>query len=304
MADTTRSEPTNAGFRRAISNVRVGRRKRWTVRKLARSSIAHVVLICLSVLFALPFVWLVSTSLKPTDQLFVLPPEWIPHPFKWSNYPNATTYIPYFLYFRNSLYITGFNVVATLISCSLVAYGFGRIRWPGRNALFVVLLATLMIPTEVLLIPQFILFHYIGWVNSFNPLTWPALTGSPVYIFLLRQFYLTISQEISSAAKIDGASEFMIYWRIILPLSKPALTAVAILTFVSQWNSFLGPLIYLNDQSLYPLALGMYGFFSAHGAEWGLLMAAATIMVLPVIILFFLSQRTFIEGITLTGMKG
>lgn len=283
--------------------VRPGRR-RSRVRGWVRSSTTHATLIVLAIAFIVPFIWLVSTSLKADSQLFKYPPQWIPNPIKWSNYSRAVNYIPYFLYFGNSLYVAIFNVVATVLSCSLIAYGFARINWPGRDALFIVVLATLMIPSEVLLIPQYVLFRNIGWLNSYNPLTLPALAGSPVYIFLLRQFYLTIPRELSAAAKVDGANEFQIYWRIILPLSRPALTAVAVLTFVAQWNAFLGPLIYLNEPHLYTLALGMFGFFSAHGAEWALLMAAATIMVIPVIVLFFVCQRTFVEGITLTGTKG
>jgi multiple sugar transport system permease protein len=208
------------------------------------------------------------------------------------------------LYLRNTLYIALFNVAGTLISCSLVAYGFARIRWPGRNALFFVLIATLMIPYQVTLIPTFLIFRQIGWVGSFNALTWPSLTGSAFFIFLLRQFYLTIPQELSAAAKIDGASEFQIYRRIILPLSKPALAAVALFTFNANWNDLLGPLIYLNDESHYTLALGLYGFLSRVRTEWGMLMAASTVMVTPIIVLFFLTQRTFIQGITLTGIKG
>jgi multiple sugar transport system permease protein len=270
----------------------------------ARSSAKHTILVVLSVIFAIPFLWMLSTSLKPDDQLFVIPPKWIPEPFQWSNYPDATNYIPYFRYFANTMYIALFNVVATALSCSLIAYGFSRIKWPGRDAVFILVLATLMIPAEVLLIPQYVLFRDIGWLNSFNPLTIPALAGSPIYVFLLRQFYLTIPFELSAAAKVDGANEFQIYLRIILPLSKAALAAVSVLTFVSQWNSFLGPLIYLNDSKMYTLALGMNSFFGAHGAEWSLLMAAATIMVVPVIVLFFISQRSFVEGITMTGSKG
>lgn len=278
--------------------------QRKHIRRIANQISAHAILIALSLLFALPFVWLVSTSLKPTEQLFRLPPEWIPRPFTWDNYPRALTYIPFFLYLRNTLYIALFNVVGTLISCSLAAYGFARIRWPGRNALFFVLIATLMIPYQVTLIPTFLIFRQIGWVGSFNALTWPSLTGSAFFIFLLRQFYLTIPQELSSAAKIDGANEFQIYWRIILPLSKPAFAAVALFTFNSSWNDLLGPLIYLNDESHYTLALGLYGFLSRVRTEWGMLMAASTVMVTPIIVLFFFTQRTFIQGITLTGIKG
>src|SRR4051794_26386953 len=280
--------------------IRLNRRRKHLPQRL----LVHAVLIALSVLFAMPFVWLLSTSLKPNEQLFLIPPEWIPRPFTWSNYPEATTYIPFFLYMRNTVYIAVFNVVATLISCSMAAYGFARIRWPGRNVLFFVLISTLMIPSQVTLIPQFLIFRRIGWVGSFNALTWPAFAGNAFFIFLLRQFYLTVPRELSAAAKIDGASEFQIYRHIMLPLSKPALAAVALFTFNANWNDFIGPLIYLSDKSHYTLAIGLYGFLSRVNSEWGLLMAAATIMVAPIIVLFFLTQRTFIQGITLTGIKG
>ncbi|MEP7189402.1 MAG: carbohydrate ABC transporter permease, partial [Roseiflexaceae bacterium] len=275
--------------------------RRRRVRRIVQRVAAHAVLILLGTLFAVPFLWLLSTSLKPPAQLFKLPLEWIPRPFMWSNYARATSFIPFFLYLKNTLYITLFNVLATLISCSLAAYGFARIRWPGRDFLFVVLVATLMIPFPVTLIPQFLIFRDLGWIGTPNPLTWPALTGNAFFIFLLRQFYLTIPQELSAAAKIDGASELQIYWQIILPLARPALAAVALFTFMNNWNDFLGPLIYLNDKSQYTLAIGLYGFLSRVKTEWGPLMAAAAIMIAPIVALFFLTQRTFIQGITLTG---
>ncbi len=274
------------------------RRRQWR-----RRLFGHLLLIVLGAVFTIPFFWLISTSLKPPEQLFKLPPEWIPNPFLWSNYLRATTFIPFFQYFGNTLYITIFNVIASLISCSLVAYGFARIQWPGRDGLFMILISTLMIPGAVTLIPTFIIFRNLGWIGTPNPLTWPAFTGNAFYIFLLRQFFLTIPRELSSAAKIDGASELQIYWRIIIPLSRAALAAVALFTFMANWNDFLGPLIYLSDKSQFTLAIGLYGFLSRVRTEWGLLMAASTIMISPVIVLFFFTQRTFIQGITMTGIK-
>ncbi|MFN8486175.1 MAG: carbohydrate ABC transporter permease [Caldilineaceae bacterium] len=273
-------------------------------RRILTEFMTHIVLIVAAVTFAIPFLWMLSTSLKPDAQIFVLPPQWIPKPFMWSNYPSALTYIPYFLYFRNTLYIAIFNVIATLISCTLVAYGFARINWPGRGVFFSILLATLMIPYPVTLIPTFLIFRNLGWVGTPNPLTWPAFFGNAFFIFLLRQFYMTIPQELSQAAKIDGANEFAIYWRIILPLARPALATIALFTFLSNWNDFLGPLIYLSDKQQYTLALGLYGFAGARRTEWGLLMAAGAVTITPIILLFFLAQRTFIQGITLTGTKG
>jgi multiple sugar transport system permease protein len=266
--------------------------------------LAYGVLTVLALMFSIPFAWLITTSLKPPAQLFKLPIEWIPNPFTWGNYPRALTMIPFFLYLRNTLYITLFNVVASVISCSLVAYGFARIRWPGRDALFIVLISTLMIPFPVTLIPTFLIFRDLGWINTPHPLTWPAFCGNAFFIFLLRQFYLTIPEELSSAARIDGASEFQIYWLVILPLARPALAVVALFTFLGNWNDFLGPLVYLSDRDQYTLAIGLYGFLSRSGTAFGPLMAAASMIVAPIVVLFFLTQRTFIQGITLTGIKG
>ena len=272
--------------------------------RIIQSLTKHTTLVLLGILFATPFVWLVSTSLKPASQIFVVPPQWIPRPLMWSNYPEALTYIPFFRYMGNTFYIAIFNVVALTISSSFIAYGFARIPWPGRGIVFGILLSTLMIPYAVTLIPTFLVFRSLGWVGSYWPLTIPSLFGDAFSIFLLRQFYMTIPQELSEAARIDGASEYAIYGRIILQLSKPALATVALFTFMYHWNDLLGPLIYLSDKDTYTLALGMNGFFSRSGTQWAMLMAASTVMILPIIILFFFAQRTFIQGIALTGIKG
>jgi multiple sugar transport system permease protein len=285
-----------------------GKRRAWLTQKRVRhilgQALTHLVLIGLGAIFAVPFVWLVSTSLKPDAQIFKLPPEWIPRPVTWSNYTQAMDYVPFFKYMGNTFYIAIFNVVGMAVSCSLAAYGFARIPWPGRDLLFVVLVSTLMIPWPVTLIPQFLIFRRVGWVGTFKPLTWTALTGSAFYIFLLRQFYMTIPQALSDSARIDGASELGIFTRIILPLTKPALATVGLFTFMANWNDFLGPLVYLSNKDQYTLAIGIYGYFTAHSARWSLFMAASTVMIMPVIILFFFTQRTFIQGITLTGIKG
>ena len=272
--------------------------------RIIQSLTKHTTLVLLGILFATPFVWLVSTSLKPASQIFVVPPQWIPRPLMWNNYPEALTYIPFFRYMGNTFYIAIFNVVALTISSSFIAYGFARIPWPGRGIVFSILLSTLMIPYAVTLIPTFLVFRSLGWVGSYWPLTIPSLFGDAFSIFLLRQFYMTIPQELSEAARIDGASEYAIYGRIILQLSKPALATVALFTFMYHWNDLLGPLIYLSDKDTYTLALGMNGFFSRSGTQWAMLMAASTVMILPIIILFFFAQRTFIQGIALTGIKG
>lgn len=272
-------------------------------RKVVRSLSIHTILIVLGFAFSIPFLWLVSTSLKPDRQVFVLPPIWIPSPFQWSNYPRALTFIPYFHYMGNSLIIVFFSVIGVLISSSLVAYGFARIPWPGRNVVFTILLSTLMIPYAVRLIPTFLVFRRLDWINTFLPLTVPAFFGDAFSIFLLRQFFMTIPQELSEAARMDGASEIDIFGRIMMPLSRPALAVIALFTFMGAWNDLLGPLVYLNKKELYTLALGMNGYLG-RTTQWSLIMAASTVMIMPVILLFFFAQRTFIQGITLTGIKG
>ncbi|MBM3277200.1 MAG: carbohydrate ABC transporter permease [Candidatus Handelsmanbacteria bacterium] len=196
------------------------------------------------------------------------------------------------------------SIAGQLLSCSLVAYAFARLRWPGREVLFGVLLATMMLPGQVTMIPVFLIFKSLGWYNTLKTLWVPSFFGSAFFIFMLRQFMRAIPTDLEDAARIDGCGPFGIYWRIILPLIKPALAAVAIFTFMGAWNDFMGPLIYLNDQRLYPLALGLFDFRSQHGGEYGMLMAASTLMTLPVIGVFFLAQKYFIQGVTLTGMKG
>ncbi|MDP6702183.1 MAG: carbohydrate ABC transporter permease, partial [Candidatus Latescibacteria bacterium] len=207
-------------------------------------------------------------------------------------------------YIFNSLYLALLTIVGQVFSCSLVAYAFARLQWPGRELWFGILLATMMLPGQVTMIPVFMIFRALGWYNTLKALWVPSFFGSAFFIFMLRQFMKGIPRDLEEAAKIDGCSFFGIYWRIILPLIKPALAAVAIFTFMNTWNDFMGPLIYINDQRLYPLALGLFDFRSEHSSEYGMLMAASTLMTLPVIAIFFLAQRYFIQGVTLTGMKG
>ncbi|NLJ26179.1 MAG: carbohydrate ABC transporter permease [Firmicutes bacterium] len=275
-------------------------KRQWLFQQVA----IYGLLVALGALFALPFVWLVSTSLKIDSQLFVMPPIWIPDPIKWNNYRKALGYIPFWLYFKNTLTITVPSTIGMLVSSSLVAYGFARIQWPGRDVVFILVLATMMLPYQVTMIPLFIVFRNLGWIGTFKPLILPSFFGGPFYIFLLRQFYLTLPMELSDAAKIDGCSELGIYRRIILPLSKPALSTVALFSIMAYWNDFLAPLIYLEDDSKYTLALGLQQFQRQFGMEWAMLMATSVVITLPIIVLFFLTQKTFVQGIALTGMKG
>ena len=286
-----------------IATPRVGLNKK-RIKGFVRSLLIHSALIPFAFVFMLPFLWMLSTSLKSNTQLFVYPPILVPIPAAWENYPTAVVYIDFFLYLRNTLIIAVSATIGAVISCSLVAYSLARIPWPGRNFLFILTVATLMLPFQVTLIPLFLVFKGLGWVGDFRPLIIPHFFGGALYIFLLRQFFMTIPMELSEAAHIDGASEFRIYWSIILPLAKPALATVAIFEFIARWRDYLGPLIYLNDQKLYTLSLGIYEYRSQYGAEWGLLMAASVLITLPIVLLFFFLQKTFVQGITLTGIKG
>ncbi|MEM7537727.1 MAG: carbohydrate ABC transporter permease [Chloroflexota bacterium] len=297
MTVRTQDAPTVSPSRRPLITQK-------QVRGFFRHLLIHIALIPAAFVFLLPFLWMLSTSLKPDTQFYEFPPIWIPSPFMWSHYPEAVQYTTFFLYMRNTLTIAGTATIGTLLSCSLVAYSLARIPWPGRNILFILTIAMLMLPFQVTMIPLFLVFKQLDWVGTFYPLIIPHWFGVPLYIFLLRQFFMTIPMELSEAARIDGASELRIWGAIILPLSKPALATVAIFEFIAKWREYLGPLIYLSDQDMYTLSLGIYEYRSQYGAEWGLLMAASVLITLPVILIFFFLQKTFVQGIALTGLKG
>ncbi len=271
---------------------------------MTASTIKHLVLILLAISFVFPMFWMMSTSVKPDFEQLRWPPVWIPNPFDFSNYPNAMNFEPFFQYITNTLVYCVLTVVGTLVSSTLVAYGFARIDWPEKNFLFILMLATMMLPFQVTMVPLFVLFKTLGWVGSYKPLIVPTFFGSAFNIFLLRQFFMTIPNSLSEAAYIDGANELVIFWRIIIPLAKPALATVALFQFIYGWNDFLGPLIYLNDQSTFTISLGLQNYVSSYGTQWGLLMAASTVATLPIVVLFFLAQKTFIQGISLSGLKG
>ncbi|HEV8637437.1 MAG TPA: carbohydrate ABC transporter permease [Chloroflexota bacterium] len=264
----------------------------------------HAALIVGAVVVMIPFAWTVSTSLKDLATAFVFPPVWIPAPPHWENYPKALTAQRFDRYFANSVYVTTLDIVGRLISCSLVAFGFARLRWWGRDATFLLVLATMMLPFQITMIPQFVLFKTLGWVDTFMPLWVPAFFGAPFHIFLLRQFFMTIPLELDDAARIDGCSTFGIYWRIILPLARPALAAVAILTFQWSWNEFLTPLIYLNSLDKFTLPLGLRNFMGQFVTNWPYLMAASVAVMVPVLLVFFFAQKHFIQGVVFTGVKG
>ncbi|MEO8608841.1 MAG: carbohydrate ABC transporter permease [Chloroflexota bacterium] len=262
-------------------------------------------LIVMAFLMVMPFVWLVTSSLKSQIEIFSYPPQWIPTELHWENYFKALTIKPFGLYVINTLKIVVLNVIAVVFSSSFVAYGFARIRFPGRDFWFGIVLATLFLPYAILIVPSFIIFTRLGWVDTILPLTVPLFFGGGAFnIFLLRQFFRTIPEELADAARIDGCTEFGIYWRIMMPLAKPALVTVAIFTFLNAWNDLLGPIIYLRSPSNFTVAVGLSSFRSTLDVSWDLQLAATTAVILPVVILFFFSQRYFIKGIVMTGLKG
>jgi multiple sugar transport system permease protein len=278
-------------------------------RRLLTAIGAYAVLLGLGLLFCFPFIWTLGTSLKTAQETHIFPPTIWPETPQWGNYVRVWGEQPMLQWLGNSLLIIVLSVPGAVVSGALVAYSFARFDFPGRNALFMVVLATLMIPLEVRLIPQYLLFQRFGWVDTYYPLIVPSwLGGGAVTIFLLRQFFMTIPRDLDAAATIDGANSWQILWRIILPLAKPALATVAILQFLAEWNDFLGPLIYLNKPAMFTMSLGLRFFQTAPESSGEtkehLLMAATVITTLPAILLFFTAQRHFIRGIVMTGLKG
>ncbi|HET8524303.1 MAG TPA: carbohydrate ABC transporter permease [Thermomicrobiales bacterium] len=274
-----------------------------------KQTVFYAVLVILLMAILLPIAWAISTALKSPGHVFVYPPEALPRPVKWRNFADAWSQGQSFtIYFKNSLILTVFPVIGQVTSCSLVAYGFARFRFPLRNVLFMLLLATLLIPPQVTLIPQFILFRHLNWINTFYPLIVPSYFATSAFsVFLLRQFFMTIPRELDEAALVDGSSYFRIFFEILLPLLKPALIAVAIIGFFASWNDFLGPLIYLSSPEKYPLALGLNFFLTTYGggvSHMELLMAASLITLLLPLAIFVVAQRYFVEGIAMTGIRG
>jgi ABC-type glycerol-3-phosphate transport system permease component len=274
------------------------------VRRLLSAGAIHGTLIAGLVFVFFPIAWAASTSLKHPGDIFLYPPTWIPNPIRWENYVQAMTKADFGRYFLNTTFITVVDIVAKVMSCSLVAFSFARLRWWGRDFLFIVMLSTLMLPQQVTLIPQFIIYRQLGWIDTFMPLIVPNLFGGPFFTFLLRQFFLSIPTDLDDAARIDGCSSWGVFWRIILPLSRPALMMVAIYVFNITWNDFFGPLIYLHNRNNYTISLGLQAFQTQSGPEWHLIMAASLVAMLPVLILFFFGQRYFIQGVVFSGVKG
>jgi multiple sugar transport system permease protein len=266
----------------------------------------YILVAGVALLFLFPWLWLLSTSLKSAEQILQVPPRWIPNPLTWINYYYGVTEIEFFRYLSNTLIICAVVVVGRIFSCSVVAYALSHITWPGRRILFGLVLATLLLPTQVTVIPLFIIFSRLGWVNTFLPLTVPAFFGDAFFIFLLRQFFMGIPRDLTDAARLDGASHVHIYWQIVMPLARPALATLVAFTFIWTFNDFQAPLIYLKDRDLWTLALGMQGFTQRYGVDpssLGAMMAAAVLYTLPMVLIFLLAQRAFIRGIVTTGLK-
>ena len=277
---------------------------RVSVVNSVRAAASWLALAALAAVFVLPFLWMISTSLKADKQVFAIPMQWLPRPAHGENYPIALAAFPFWRYLGNTLILCAATVAGSLVSCAPPAYAFARVPFRGREALFLAMLCTIMLPAQATMLPVFLLFRWLGWIGTFRPLWVPAFFGNAFFIFLLRQFFRTIPRELSDAARIDGCGDVGIFWRIVLPLSKPALATIALFTFIGTWTDYLGPLVYLHDERQFTLALGLTSFLGRHGAEWNYLMAAATVVTAPLIVLFLLTQRTFVKGVALTGLKG
>lgn len=274
-----------------------------TTKRIGRF-LTYLALILGALFTVAPFVWLIRSSLMTLQEIFSMPPRFLPAVPQWMNYVNVFTTLPFARFFINTVIIVALNIIGALLSNTMMAYSFARINFRGRNIMYGLCLATLMLPTTVTMLPLFVEWKWLHGLNTFAPLTVPAFFGNALYIFMLVQFFKTIPIEFDEAAFVDGATYPQIITKIIMPISKPALAVVAIFTFMNSWNDFMGPLLYLNDQSKFTLSLGLKMFLSMFRAEWNTLMAASTLAVLPLIILFFVAQRFFIEGLTLGGVKG
>jgi multiple sugar transport system permease protein len=276
-----------------------------SLRRTAGNAILYVVLAALSVVFVLPLVWLISTALKSDAQMGSWPPVWIPRPLVWENFSRALSAGYFLRYLQNTLFVTVLGTIGQVLTASMAAFGFARLRFPGRNVLFAIMLATMMLPGVVTLIPTYILFRRVGWLDSYKPLIVPAFLGGGAFsIFLLRQFFRTIPQELFDQAKIDGASDYRTYAQIMLPLCRPALATVALFGFRFRWNDLMGPLMYLNTTEKLTLTIGLQRFMSVEDARYQEMMGMALLMTLPLLVAFVLFQREFVQGVVMSGLKG
>ena len=285
------------------------RSSRYTFLQVAGTTLLYLIAIVTAIMFSLPFFWTLGSSLKSMQEIFLFPPTMFPATPHWQNYADVFRLAPFLRFIGNTIFITAFAMAGQILSASAVAYGFSRFRFPGREGLFFVVLSTMMLPWQVTIVPTFLLFRYLGWINTFLPLIVPSFFGGGAfYIFLLRQFFTSIPRDLDEAAKIDGASSVRIFWSIILPLAKPAIATVAIFAFIEHWNEFIGPLIYLNSPDKFTVSIGLRHFtsnpFSDNEPREAILMAASLIVATPPLILFFSAQKFFVRGIVTTGIKG
>lgn len=288
----------------AATGYPVSRPRAPSVMALAAKAVAYLLLTLTAISMIFPFYWMVATSLKTEARVFAFPPEWIPNPLIFSNYVHIFTELPFGLYVYNSLKVSLLWTLGVLLSSSMAAYAFARVRFWGRETLFIITLAALMIPAQVTMIPLYVIMARIGWVDTQLPLIVPAYFGSAFGIFLMRQYFMTIPQELNDAAKIDGCSHFGIYWRIMMPLSKPVLATLALLSFMGSWNDLLGPIIYLYEEELFTLPLALTRFRGMYYTEWANMMAGATVSLAPILVIFLFTQQYFVRGVVLSGLKG
>lgn len=300
MANQTQSIQTAISGHISRGQLRMGRKQRERMTK----ALTFLLLCFIGFLYVFPFYWTLITALKTDLQVYQWPPTLFPSTPQWSNFVDATRYIPFWAYLRNTFIICGLTVFGVLISSTLVAYGFSRIPFRGRNIIFAIYLSTIMLPGQVTMIPLYILYRKLGWVGTILPLVIPSYFGYVAYVFLLRQFFKTIPKELSDAAYLDGAGDLRILWSIMLPLCRPALATIALLTFIGSYQDFLGPLVYLTNQEQWTIAVGLNMFKNQFSTQYQLMMAATALSMMPMLILYFFTQRTLIQGITLTGIKG
>jgi len=303
MSSTNATQATTSSPKQSLFPFQLSTWQSQRLQQRVTHTLSHLILISGAVVMVLPFLWMLSTSFKAPGKTFVYPPEWIPAPIVWENYPNMWTALPFGKFFIDSVKIAGLTTIGQLVTCSMAAFAFSILKFRGREFLFLLLIATLMIPYQVTLIPTFILFSKIGWVGTHLPLWVPAFWGGAFGTFLLRQFYLTIPIDLAESARIDGASIWQIFRYIYVPLSGPAMAALAIFTFMWSWNDLLNPLIYVAELDQLTLTIGLSFFQNQYGGKWTLMMAGAVVSILPILVIFFFAQKYFIQGIAMTGLK-
>ncbi len=275
----------------------------WS-RRLNTTLVLTALILLGLVMVVIPIGWMLITALKERNQIFAWPPVYLPDPIRWQNFSDVMTQLPLLRFAGNSFVIAIFNIIGRLLSCTIVAFSFARLRFPGRNLLFMLLLSTLMIPGQVTLLPQFVLFNWLGWVGTYLPLIVPSFFGNAFFIFLMRQYILTIPRDLDEAARIDGASTWGVFRRIILPLCVPPMVVISVLTFLWTWNEFLDPLIYISDYDSYTIQLGLNMLKGRYNIQWNLIMAGSLLGVIPPLILYFVAQKQLIGGIASVGIKG